>query len=559
MHINRNSTNSGFTRLKIGTLSFVLLIVGCSSGSSSNPPAPNDPPVAIDPLIIDGNGGGAAIGDVLTGDYTYSDADGDPEGTSTFRWLRNGAEITGAAAIDYTLTMGDINQSIAFEVTPIAASGDSTGTAVTSYTVCAADGQPPASTVDRYVFAVPSNMPDPLGSNRIFVDVSGPTGTRGTIEVASAMFSQNFIICAASERLELPESVILVGNRSIETKAVSVVADDDISVQVSSLHREFVNGQIVSADSYAAIPADNVGSAYTINSISSNTGQSGFVIVATSNSTANISVMVSDDVDTLQAGQSEFVTLDPGETIQYLSASGGDLSGSSITADQPVAVISFHSFATIPDGVLTGSFLMEHLIADADLGNQYYLDLPDTRSQSTVRIVGLSNNTTVTTSPAQTIPMLNLGDTADLLINTAISISADQPISVMQFSHGEDDDTVASSAPFMYQVPSNAQFASAYQFAAPYDSDNIGSVFASVVVRTVDVGLVQLNGMPVDSMNFNDIDGIYSIGALSIGSHDNLLEKTGSGIGVILYGYGDTPGDASGNGIPNGVGMTLRE
>ncbi|MGY4023911.1 inverse autotransporter beta domain-containing protein, partial [Aeromonas sobria] len=36
------------------------------------------------------------VGDVLTGSYTYSDADSDVEGTSTYKWYRNGAEISGA-------------------------------------------------------------------------------------------------------------------------------------------------------------------------------------------------------------------------------------------------------------------------------------------------------------------------------------------------------------------------------------------------------------------------------------------------------------------------------
>ena len=38
------------------------------------------------------------LGDELTGLYTYDDADGDAEGTSTYRWLRNGAAISGATA-----------------------------------------------------------------------------------------------------------------------------------------------------------------------------------------------------------------------------------------------------------------------------------------------------------------------------------------------------------------------------------------------------------------------------------------------------------------------------
>ena len=37
--------------------------------------------------------GTVGVGQVLTGDYTYTDADGDAEGTSTFRWLSDGTAI----------------------------------------------------------------------------------------------------------------------------------------------------------------------------------------------------------------------------------------------------------------------------------------------------------------------------------------------------------------------------------------------------------------------------------------------------------------------------------
>ncbi len=76
--------------------------------------------------------GTAAVGQVLTGHYTYTDAENDVEGTSTFRWLRNGDAIIGATSSTYTLASEDAGQSITFEVTPVAATGTSPGTAVTS-------------------------------------------------------------------------------------------------------------------------------------------------------------------------------------------------------------------------------------------------------------------------------------------------------------------------------------------------------------------------------------------------------------------------------------------
>jgi Glucodextranase, domain B len=92
----------------------------------------NSSPIASDVNITDTNGGDAIIGDTLTGHYLYSDVDGDTEGSPIFRWLRNNVVIEGANALNYILTTEDAGQPVTLEVTPIASSGNVTGTAVTS-------------------------------------------------------------------------------------------------------------------------------------------------------------------------------------------------------------------------------------------------------------------------------------------------------------------------------------------------------------------------------------------------------------------------------------------
>jgi hypothetical protein len=86
------------------------------------------------------------VGQVLTGSYTYADAEGDLEGASTFRWLRDNVAIAGATAQSYGLVAADEGALIRFEVTPVAQSGPSPGLAVVS----AAVGQvPPTLGRDR--------------------------------------------------------------------------------------------------------------------------------------------------------------------------------------------------------------------------------------------------------------------------------------------------------------------------------------------------------------------------------------------------------------------------
>lgn len=88
----------------------------------------NTVPRATNPAIS----GGAIVGVQQTGTYTYTDTEGDAEGASTYRWLRDGVAIGGATAITYTPVGTDYGHTLTFEVTPRAATGLTPGVAATS-------------------------------------------------------------------------------------------------------------------------------------------------------------------------------------------------------------------------------------------------------------------------------------------------------------------------------------------------------------------------------------------------------------------------------------------
>jgi hypothetical protein len=83
--------------------------------------------------------GAFGIGSAETGSYTYSDGNGDPQATSTFKWYRSNdalgtgkTAIAGATSITYTLAPGDDGKYISFEVTPVSSVAPTTGTPVES-------------------------------------------------------------------------------------------------------------------------------------------------------------------------------------------------------------------------------------------------------------------------------------------------------------------------------------------------------------------------------------------------------------------------------------------
>jgi PKD repeat protein len=102
-------------------------VIGVHIDKAGTPPA-NSVPEATEVTIT----GTAEVGQELTGSYAYGDVDGDQEGISTFRWMRDGQEINGATLSFYTLVGADEGTDIVFEVTPVAATGASPGTPVQS-------------------------------------------------------------------------------------------------------------------------------------------------------------------------------------------------------------------------------------------------------------------------------------------------------------------------------------------------------------------------------------------------------------------------------------------
>ena len=88
----------------------------------------NAPPRAANVAIV----GTPSVGHMLTGTYVYVDDEGESEGTSTYRWLRDGSLLAGATTTTYSVGSADLGRSLTFEVTPRAQSRAELGSSTTS-------------------------------------------------------------------------------------------------------------------------------------------------------------------------------------------------------------------------------------------------------------------------------------------------------------------------------------------------------------------------------------------------------------------------------------------
>jgi len=131
---------------------------------------------------------------VATGNYTYFDANNDPEGTSTFKWYTandaagaGAVAIAGATAKTFTVTSAQIGKFIGFGITPKALTGTTTGTEVITYTA--------AASVAPAVFTIASatQTSSNFYANRFFVDGDNITISINVTSAGSITFTSTTV------------------------------------------------------------------------------------------------------------------------------------------------------------------------------------------------------------------------------------------------------------------------------------------------------------------------------------------------------------------------------
>jgi hypothetical protein len=205
--------------------------------------------------------------------------------------------------------------------------------------------------------------------------VTGETATSGTIEIPGQPI-QNFVVTpgtVTSIPMPLPLTAYLyrtVGESSVasndvvENKGVHITAGAPVTVYG-------LNIAAFESDSYLALPTSTLGKDYIVLDYphGPSSGGSLFAIVASENATT-VTIVPSKDVQTAAgvtirpALVSYTLELNRGQTYQLINrAAGGDLSGTTITSDKPIAVYT-----------PAGQFLRPRhraTTADSDVGNEF--------------------------------------------------------------------------------------------------------------------------------------------------------------------------------------------
>jgi hypothetical protein len=229
--------------------------------------------------------------------------------------------------------------------------------------------------------------------------------------------------------------------------------------------------------------------------------------------------------------------------------SGGDLSGSVVTATKPVQVITGSPCTQVPSSTDACDHVEETNLPAETLGTDYVVTVPTGPRGSpqghVVRIYGSFNNTHLVYDPpiASAPTTIHAGEVRYVasVVETDFRVTGDQPFAVSSFQLGgsvlqqDPGPTMGMGDPAQSTVVSVQQFRTHYVFLAPgdYESNFID------VVAPIGTTLV------LDNMNVNV--AADAVGSSDFGVTRVMLPKGGSGshvlvadkpVGVQVIGYG---------------------
>ncbi|WP_099189055.1 S-layer homology domain-containing protein [Tepidibacter mesophilus] len=223
-----------------------------SSSSSSSSSSHNSAPVASSVSIT----GTARVGEILTGNYTFTDSEGNAEGTSTFRWLVNNGvgdsfvAIAGATSKTYVVDKTLEGRTIKFEVTPKASSGTTTGTARQS-----------SATVAVQASGVAESVPTNLATGLTFTDgdnkenkISGDVTITKAADDSDVESYKVYYLDASNAKVG--DAIGTVAKDKTELK-VTIVADTDLPAGATQLGVYSVNAGGESADCTKTVLTDD--------------------------------------------------------------------------------------------------------------------------------------------------------------------------------------------------------------------------------------------------------------------------------------------------------------
>jgi hypothetical protein len=295
------------------------------------------------------------------------------------------------------------------------------------------------------------------------------------------------------------------------------------------------------SDAFAALPVSSLGLEHLVMAWPghgvSEAHRSELAVAATEDGT-NVTITPAADVGTHLAGVPYTITLDRLDAYQLMAT--GDLTGSSVVSDKPIAVFGGNQCALIPAGEAYCDHLTEQTPPlELWAGQSLAIPLATRNGGDTFRVLVAQDNTNVLfyQPSGYTILPMNAGEYVDMIMEGNSSLSANGPILVAQYSNGTTYDGQLGD-PSMMLLPWQGRFLDGYTFSTPTAGFVTNYVNIVAVSADAQAGSVLLDGMPVPAGSFTPMPGSPYDGAqvaISAGAH---TLQAPNPLGMTVYGFG---------------------
>ena len=369
-----------------------------------------------------------------------------------------------------------------------------------------------------------------------------------------------------------------MGSEVIQERAIHLVSDNPLNVYA-------LNYAMNSSEVATVFPTESIGSEYYAMcydphvSIQYNVivnlvhypmniqgKNSEFLIVASHDSTI-VTITPSVVTDGLRHAHVPFtVRLNKGELYQVQSANlpnllgQGDLTGSYISSNYPIALFSGSYATTIPNSSDKAYDHLYEQMPPLQTWGRKFITVPlMSRHEDTYRILAAEDNTTVKVGSLKTF-VLNHGQFHEFMLgyNQPSLVESDKPILLAQFSNSNSVDSLythGNGDPFMVIVSPVNQTRQKVAFVA-YDSPAITTeFFINVIIKDDVIGNILLDKTLVD---FNAVSGTgYSFAQVSLKKGSHFIECLDPAKGFIAYVYGFGAYEGYGYGVGYNLDIVL--
>ncbi len=382
--------------------------------------------------------------------------------------------------------------------------------------------------------------------NRLALLVTSTSDTNGTIYSAGCGINKTFQVTANTvTRVELDKNCQSSTSDQIQNFGIRVTSQEPIILYG-------LNERSFTTDAFLALPVNTLGKEYIVLAYANTNGfspASQFSIVAAEDNTS-VEITPVETTGTRQAGIPYQITLNQGQSYLLKNTIiGKDITGSSVTADKPIAVFGSHASATVDESIVCCSdHLVEQLPPVNTWGRRFVIASSLSRTKGDFfRFVAAYDNTAVYLNGARKAT-LKRGEFYQELINSSTEVISTEPILVGQFATSSGFDSSTNGAdPFMSIVPPYSQFLSQYTLAAQQRFTN----YLNLAVPNSIIGQISLDGNILAESQFSAVGSSgFSVAKIpvAVGTHNI---NAPAPIGVFSYGYTTDEG----YGYPGGMSL----